>query len=74
MTDPRKQQKADQDFAKIRDGIPAVWWALYTGCKERGFSDQQSFALVTSWVLGTAAGKVVPPTSGPLEDGPTNLD
>lgn len=45
----------DQILAEIRDSIPGLWWALYSGCLEAGFSEYQAFELVKAWILQTNA-------------------
>lgn len=44
-------QAFEQDMAKLRDGMPRVWWALYTGALEAGFGPAQAYGLVTAFIL-----------------------
>ena len=50
----------DQVNAEIRDSIPPMLWAMYTGSIEAGFTERQSMAIVTAYVLGMAAGRIEP--------------
>lgn len=40
----------EQELAKLRDGLPPIWWAIYTGCLEQGFDRDQSLRLVVAFV------------------------
>ena len=40
----------DQDLAKLRDMLPAVWWAIYSGCIDKGFSKEQALLLVIAYI------------------------
>jgi len=52
MSEEKKmtKQELDQACAEIRDTMPGLWWALYTGCKEQGFTDDQSLKLVIGFI------------------------
>lgn len=40
----------DQMLANIRDMVPAVWWALYSGSVEKGFTPEQAMDLLKVWI------------------------
>jgi hypothetical protein len=52
MMDKRDRAEWDQQLAQVRDHLPTVWMALYVGCMQAGFSEQQAFSLVQTWILG----------------------
>jgi hypothetical protein len=41
----------DQNLANFRDSIPRVWWSLYTGARDAGFTEPQAFSLTLGWIL-----------------------
>lgn len=41
----------DEEFARLRDTLPRLWWALYQGARQEGFDETQSMALVRTWIL-----------------------
>lgn len=49
MADDRA--KMDQDLAKFRDSAPAMYWALYSGCLEKGFTPDQAMRIVVAFVM-----------------------
>lgn len=42
--------KFDQDLARLRDTMPRMLWAFFTGCQESGFDGPQSMALTQSFL------------------------
>ena len=54
MNDQEKQ-KFEQALAAIRDGMPRMFFALYEGSKDAGFSEQQSFDIVLTYVAALAS-------------------
>jgi len=57
--EPFEEQDAhgqEQTMAEIRTTIPRLWWALYTGAMEQGFSAAQALELVKASIH--ANGKV----------------
>jgi len=40
----------DQQLANIRDNLPRLWWALYEGCKDTGFTDEQALRIVIAFI------------------------
>ncbi len=43
--------KQDQELAKMRDGLPGVWWALYVGCIQKGFDTKQSMSILHAFIM-----------------------
>jgi hypothetical protein len=41
----------DQDLAQVRDTLPRLWWAIYSGSITAGFSREQSFILLQAYIL-----------------------
>lgn len=46
----RRQAEADRKGAEACDNLPAIWWRLYQGCRQQGFTVDQSFELVRTFV------------------------
>lgn len=46
--------KFEQDMAKLRDTLPRIWWAIYSGCIETGFTPSESIALTQTWIMSQA--------------------
>jgi hypothetical protein len=57
--------KIDQLAASARDSVPRLWWALYQGCLQAGFSEIASMALVGTYVLCCGAGVIRPNEAEP---------
>lgn len=49
MNQPSKSN-FDQELAQLRDAIPAIWWAVYTGCVEKGFTPDQALQLTIAFL------------------------
>lgn len=69
---PRKKQELDQSAAEMKEALPMAWWALYSGCLEKGFDGRQAMDLVRAWIFGNCGNPIfvssVPP-SKELDDG-----
>lgn len=46
-----ESRRLDQNLAAARDTFPRLWWSLYTGAVNSGFTDSQSMSLVQTWIL-----------------------
>jgi hypothetical protein len=46
MIDP----SLDQMAAQLREVFPAMWWALYSGMLEKGFTAEQSLDLLKTYI------------------------
>jgi hypothetical protein len=49
------QAEIDRRLAELRDGIPRLWWAYYTGCLAVGFNTEQAMSLVQTYVTAMTA-------------------
>ena len=49
---------SDQDLAQLRDVLPRIWWAIFKGSIQVGFTEQQSFSLTQTYIL--SQGRVTP--------------
>ena len=49
---PTPQELADMDQANrmLCDALPGLWWGLYEGCLNQGFSEDQSLELVKEYI------------------------
>lgn len=56
--DGEEISKFDQDAAFLGDVLPPLWKRLYDRCLEVGFSEEQAFLLVRTYVFGAAGGKL----------------
>lgn len=45
-----KRAQRDQDLATIRDSLPAMWWSLYQGCIDAGFTETDAMKLVRTFI------------------------
>ena len=50
MLDDREQAKLDQEIAQAGEMLPTMYWALYSGCVERGFTENQAMAIVLEFI------------------------
>ena len=41
----------EKGLVAARETMPRIWWALYCGCLQVGFSDSQSLSLVHTYLL-----------------------
>jgi hypothetical protein len=61
--------KLEQGLASIRDTIPRMWFAYYQGSVAAGFSPEQAFILLQTYILSQTPNGIQPPrTSGPEGD------
>ncbi len=44
------QEEFDRAFAVIRDSLPQHWWSMYQACVAEGFTTEQAFELVKTYV------------------------
>lgn len=67
----KKQIEMDQAMAAARDILPAMWWAIFNGCKNVGFTPAQAMNLTMCYVASqNAKGIILPgdPAAPPEED------
>lgn len=41
---------SDQLYSTIRDTLPRLWWNLFEGAKEAGFTTDQAFEIVLTYI------------------------
>lgn len=46
MSDP----EFDQQCAEARDKLPQLWWSIYSGCLEKGFTEEQALTLTVEYI------------------------
>ena len=51
---PQQKAEFDQKLAEHREILPGIWWALYSGSVEKGFSEEQAMDLLKTHILVTA--------------------
>ncbi len=51
MLNEKEQAELDQAAAKLGDNLPALWRRIYGGCKDKGFTDIESFKLLQTYIL-----------------------
>jgi hypothetical protein len=64
VLNPNDVAKFDQALAMIGEFYPASLWAMYSGCLERGFSEQQAMSLTVQWLVTTIMRPADPPSNG----------
>lgn len=69
--DDRTRAEIDQGLAAARETITALWWSMFVGAKEKGFSEQQAIDLVKTYILSQNPNGIRPPNDGGgAPDGP----
>ena len=64
-----KNNELDQHLSMMRDQMPAVWWAMYQGCLDKGFDKYQSMNLLQTWIISQGTGGCRPNNiEGPNSD------
>jgi hypothetical protein len=60
----------EQARASFRDGLPPMWWNLYQGCLQTGFSEKQGMWLLACFILAQNPYGIRPPDApeGPKPD------
>lgn len=41
---------SDQKLAEIRDSLPAIWWAYFSGCVDKGFTREEALSVLKCWI------------------------
>ena len=58
----------EQLLAQMRDSLPQMWYAIYSGSLAAGFDQVQAFTLLQTWLLSQNPHGIRPPSgSGPDE-------
>ena len=53
MMDPRLQAEMDQRRSQIVDLCPPLWRGVYLRCIEEGFTEEEAFKLLHTFILAT---------------------
>lgn len=48
----------DQHLAVLRDGLPPLWYAVYRGCIQAGFTTNQAWMLTQVWICSQSKGSL----------------
>lgn len=61
----------DQDLASMRDGLPRIWWSIYQGNLMAGFTKDQAYGLLQSFIIAQSVKSVypLPPNEEPKDNG-----
>ncbi len=57
MLDPKKRSEMDQAQAFLGELYPPLWRKLYLGCVEEGFSEDQAFRLLRTYIRAVCDSK-----------------
>lgn len=49
---PDELAEFDQNAAKLRESLPTMWWAVYSGCVDKGFTAEQSLVILLEFMRG----------------------
>lgn len=49
--DNKQRSEFDQAAAFLGDSFPGVWHRLFVSCQDKGFTEEQSFRLVQTYIL-----------------------
>ena len=55
-----KSPEYEQALATLRDSIPRTWWSVYQGSKAVGFTHEQAFSLLHTYILSQGRNSVKP--------------
>jgi hypothetical protein len=61
VINPKEQAEYEQSTAFLGEMLPGMWRRLYEGCKEKGFSEMESFKLVQTYIISQGSGNKVAP-------------
>ena len=50
MLDAKAMADWSQAIAGLTEMCPPMWWGLFKGCKEQGFTDEQAMRLVIAFI------------------------
>lgn len=62
---------SEEDYVTIRNAIPRLWWNMYQGSLQYGFTPEQAFQLLQTYILAQNPNGIRPPDGhGPSSDDP----
>lgn len=50
MIDAKKAAEADQALTALSEMLPPLWYQLYNNCCKEGFTEQQAFTAVLTYI------------------------
>jgi len=50
MLNAKQRAMMDQSIAALSEMLPDLWWGLFQGCVEKGFSEEQAIELIKQYV------------------------
>ena len=56
MIDPKTGAAADQALMYLGEMMPVLWWRLYKGCENAGFTPDQSMELLKEYITTSYKG------------------
>ncbi len=51
MLDPKVAAETAQSIAAVSEMFPPMWWGLYKGNLDQGFTESQSLSLVKTFIM-----------------------
>lgn len=64
MLDGAKRQEIEQSLASLGELLPRSWRVLFDGCKNEGFTPEQSMDLLKTYILSQNSCGIRPPNDG----------
>jgi hypothetical protein len=68
MLDPKKIAELEQGMALLTEVYPRMCWNLYVAMQENGFTKQEAFVLVQTYLLSQGSGCVLFPQQPPTKE------
>lgn len=67
--------KIKEQINAFREVIPRLWFNVYQGCLQAGFSEKDSMILLQTYILATNANGIIAPgpNHGPESDNPDKI-
>lgn len=50
---PKDKAQLDQSAAALKELMPTMWWAVYSGCVNKGFTPDQAIKLTVAYIQST---------------------
>lgn len=59
MSDKSKElHDLEQSCATMAENFPPMWYRLYLNCRKEGFSDDQAFKILITFIMSMTKGSV----------------
>lgn len=56
MLTPEERHHAEQNITYLGETLPALWRAIYEGCRERHFTAEESLILLRTYITSQGTG------------------